>query len=160
MRASPARSLGATAGSWSGLCRRTKQRCDGRGNWINGGSAAKHQLRADFAVPPALHAELEHASLFYAGVGYSLAWLNGERVAPEEALGPWTTWQTRILHRCEDVTAMLRPGANALGVWLGGGQYDSTWTHAWFKGPHGTSPPLGLRLLLRLFNLHCCCEAL
>ena len=122
----------------------------GGAEWINGGSAAKHQLRADFAVPPALHAELEHASLFYAGVGYSLAWLNGERVAPEEALGPWTTWQTRILHRCEDVTAMLRPGANALGVWLGGGQYDSTWTHAWFKGPHGTSPPLGLRLLLRL----------
>ena len=92
---------------------------------------------------------MSHASLFYVGLGYSVAWLNGENVAPEEALGPWTTWPVRVLYRCKDVTAAMRSGTNAIGVWLGGGQYDSTWTHAWFKGP-GAHPPLGLRLLLRI----------
>lgn len=109
-----------------------------------------NQLRTEFTVTEQHISTMSHASLFYAGVGYSIAWLNGNNIAPEEALGPWTTWSQRILYRCKDVSLLLRPGVNAIGVWLGGGQYDSTWTHAWWKGPHGSHPPLGLRLILRL----------
>jgi alpha-L-rhamnosidase len=118
-------------------------------SWINGDG--RNQLRTEFPVPAEVHAAMAHASLFYSPVGYGLAWLNGVSVAPEAALGPWTTWSQRILYRCSDVTASLRPGANAIGVWLGKGQYDSTWTHAWFNAKeHGSSPPLGLRLVLRV----------
>ena len=56
--------------------------------WINGGSAG-NQLRNEFFLDAELHAAMAHASLFYSGVGYGLAWLNGVAVAPEEALGPW-----------------------------------------------------------------------
>jgi hypothetical protein len=35
------------------------------------------------------------------------------------------------------------------GVWLGSGQYDSSWTHAWCSAKQGCRPELGLRLLLR-----------
>ena len=79
--------------------------------WINGGDEG-NQLRAQFAVPAEHHAAMAHASLFYSGTGYGLAWLNGVNVAPEEALGPWTTWQQRILYRSKDVTATLKPGEN------------------------------------------------
>ena len=66
--------------------------------------------------------------------------------------GPWTTWSQRVLYRCKDATALLKPGANAIGIWLGKGQYDSTWTHAWWPGTKTSghaAPPLALRLLLK-----------
>ena len=71
--------------------------------WINGGNDdddANHkqlgqpkgktpgkQLRSDFVVPPALHASMDHASLFWVGVGYGKLWLNGGEVGADEALG-------------------------------------------------------------------------
>ena len=69
-------------------------------SWINGDG--RNQLRTEFPVPAEVHAAMAHASLFYSPVGYGLAWLNGVSVAPEAALGPWTTWSQRILYRCSD----------------------------------------------------------
>ena len=125
-------------------------------HWINGGSPTgnaagnstdRKQLRAEFQVPAEVFSQIEHASLFWAAVGYGKLWLNGAEIGGGKALGPWMTWSERILYRCEDVTASLAPGANAIGVWLGSGQYDSHWTQAWCK--RGCKPELGLRLLLR-----------
>eukprot|EP01048_Picozoa_sp_COSAG05_P016318 COSAG05_NODE_2085_length_3597_cov_2.234420_3_plen_569_part_00 len=137
--------------------------------WINGGNVSvlatvadtkvppaqdrsargRKQLRTSFDLPPAVRSAIAHASLFWAGVGYGKLWLNDEEVG-DEALGPWTTWSERILYRCEDVTNRLAAGNNAIGVWLGSGQYDSSWTHSWCSARKGCSPELGLRLLLRL----------
>ena len=156
--------------AWHQLATAVPQEAWGNAEWIYGGATAAYndqgtptdvpppqanthgnnQLRTEFTVTEQQMSTMSHASLFYAGVGYSVAWLNGDKLAPEEALGPWTTWSQRILYRCKDVSSLLRPGSNAIGVWLGGGQYDSTWTHAWWKGPRGSQPPLGLRLMLRL----------
>lgn len=68
------------------------------------------------------------ARLYISGLGVYEAWLNGEKVG-DEYLAPfyndynlWTQYQTY------DVTQMLKPGANALGVMLGNG---------WYKGRFG-----------------------
>jgi hypothetical protein len=126
--------------------------------WISGAAGVASdqasQLRAEFPVPE----NIAHASLYYAAVGAGKVWLNGVDVAADEALGPWTTWSERILFKCKDVTLSLRNITKAaIGVWLGGGEYNSRWTHAWCgqnEGPckglqKGQGPPLALRLLLR-----------
>jgi hypothetical protein len=51
-------------------------------------SRGNKQLRTVFEVPAALHDEIAHASLFWAGVGYGKLWINGKAVGDEE-LGPY-----------------------------------------------------------------------
>lgn len=73
--------------------------------------------------------------------------INGADVAPTEMLGPWTTWSRRVLYKVHNVTTLLRPGArNCFGAWLGNGQYNGVWTHAWARH----TPPLALLAHLRL----------
>jgi len=103
--------------------------------WI---TSPHNQYRATLTIPSGF--TLDRATAYWAGLGYGVLFVNGIRVAPEEALGPWTTWSKRVLYRCHDVSAALREGENTIGIWLGHGQYSSIWTHAWT--PH--APPLGL----------------
>jgi alpha-L-rhamnosidase len=49
--------------------------------------------------------------------------LNGARVGDHELAPGWTDYRRRIHYQAFDVTGLLRPGANALGVELGEGWY-------------------------------------
>jgi len=49
--------------------------------------------------------------------------INGRRVGDEVLTPGWTPYDRRLLYQTYDVTSLLRPGANALGVSLGDGWY-------------------------------------
>ncbi len=93
------------AGDWRGAA------------WLsspNGG--ALNTYRAEFFLEGAP----VRARLYVCGLGYAKAWLNGALVDDHE-LGPATVFRRRVLYDVVDVTPLLRPGANALGVMLGRG---------------------------------------
>ncbi len=79
------------------------------------------QLRKEFtlATPPA------RAVLFITAFGNVEPRLNGHRVADEYFTPGWTDYAKRLYYRAYDVTALLRPGANAIGALLADG---------WFRG--------------------------
>ena len=115
-----------------------------------GGGGSEHAGKSARLAHPLTHLLADPASPHRRATADGKLWLNGQEVSGDQALGPWTTWSQRILYRCEDVTSALLPGSNAIGVWLGSGQYDSVWTHAWCNSKKGCKPELGLRLLLRV----------
>jgi alpha-L-rhamnosidase len=88
-----------------------------RGAWIGGGN----ELRKEFA----LGAAVKRARAYVCGLGYHELRING-RKAGRSVLDPgWTTFDKRALYVTYDVTEMLRPGQNALGVILGQGWFKS-----------------------------------
>ena len=113
---------------------------NGTAPWLTSQHDGDNQYRVQFNLPSNIR--VTRATAYWAGLGYGVLFVNGQRVAPEEHLGPWTTWSKRVLYRCHDVSTLLTAGENVLGVWLGQGQYRSKWTHAWYR--KGSNPPLGL----------------
>ncbi len=86
---------------------------DWKGSWISGGN----QLRREFSV----EGTIVRARAYVAGVGYHELRING-RKAGDNVLDPgWTTYDKRVLYVTYDVTSLLRPGTNAVGVILGQG---------------------------------------
>ena len=77
-------------------------------------------LRREFVVKPGLRRAVAHVC----GLGcYELS-LNGRKVG--DALFPpgWTKYDKTCLYDTYDVTALLRPGRNAAGLFLGNGMYN------------------------------------
>ena len=86
-------------------------------------------LRKEFSVPGAV----TRARAYVAGLGFSELYLNGAKVG-DRVLDPAPTFyhndqeselQDRVLYSSYDVTGLLQPGGNAVGVWLGNGWYSS-----------------------------------
>ena len=66
------------------------------------------------------------ARLYATVLGVYEFYCNGERVG-EDVLAPgFTQYEKRVQYQTYDVTALLRPGANALGALLGNGWYCGT----------------------------------
>ncbi|MFJ6250521.1 MULTISPECIES: family 78 glycoside hydrolase catalytic domain [unclassified Streptomyces] len=71
---------------------------------------------------------IHRARLYITAHGLYEAEINGTRVG-DEALAPgWTVYPHRLRYRTHDVTALLTPGANTIGAWLGDG---------WYRGKYG-----------------------
>ncbi len=84
-------------------------------------------FRKEFGVGRAV----SMARLYITGLGYYEASLNGTRVG-DALLDPgWTDYAKRILYSTYDVTGMLKPGANCLGVTLGNGWYNPLPLRMW-----------------------------
>ncbi|NLP83339.1 family 78 glycoside hydrolase catalytic domain [Microbacterium sp. CFH 90308] len=66
---------------------------------------------------------LVRARLYATAHGLYEAELNGERVGDDTLSPGWTVYGARLRYYTYDVTEQLRPGANALGAWLGDGWY-------------------------------------
>ncbi len=91
------------------------------------GLAPVPYLRREFEVGD----DLLTARLYVTARGLYEAHLNGQRVG-EQVLAPgWTDYAMRIQYQAFDVTPMLVPGANAIGVLLGDG---------WYSGYFGSRP--------------------
>ncbi|MFA5418411.1 MAG: family 78 glycoside hydrolase catalytic domain [Bacteroidales bacterium] len=71
-----------------------------------------------------LKKEISKARLYIAGVGYPVAYLNGQRIGNDMLAMPWTQFAKQVLYSTYDVTSMVRNGQNALGVMLGNGWYN------------------------------------
>lgn len=71
-----------------------------------------------------LKKEVRSARLYIAGLGYSIAYLNGQRVGDHMLDMPWTQFAKQVMYNTFEVTSMLRKGKNAIGVMLGNGWYN------------------------------------
>lgn len=80
---------------------------------------AARMLRREFQVSR----PVRRATLYVSGLGLSEVYLNGHRIG-DHVLSPGLTEYTkRVFYVTHDVTGAVRPGDNALGVWLGNGRY-------------------------------------
>lgn len=71
-----------------------------------------------------LKKEIKSARLYIAGLGYSIAYINGQRVGDNMLDMPWTQFSKQVMYHTFDVTSMLQKGRNAIGVMLGNGWYN------------------------------------
>ena len=97
-----------------------------RGSWIGaalaGGpetGAPSPYLRTIFNVGK----KIASARLYATALGLYEFHLNGHRVGHDVFTPGWTEYKKRVQYQAYDVTALLRPGANAAGAILGDGWY-------------------------------------
>ncbi|MFI1732218.1 alpha-L-rhamnosidase [Streptomyces acidicola] len=83
-------------------------------------SFAAHQLRHGFRLP---RKKVSSARLYATALGVYEAHLNGRRVGRDRLAPGWTDYRKRVQYQTYDVTGSVRPGANALGVFLAPGWY-------------------------------------
>ncbi len=76
-------------------------------------------LRGSFSVA----GQVRSARAYVSALGLYELELNGRRVGDQLFTPGWTSYHHRIQYQTYDVTALLRPGANALGATLGDGWY-------------------------------------
>jgi alpha-L-rhamnosidase len=67
---------------------------------------------------------VERATLFVSGLGECEVYLNGRKVTSAVLTPGWTDYRKTVFYDTYDVTALLRTGANAIGVMLGNGMYN------------------------------------
>ncbi|MDR2676055.1 MAG: family 78 glycoside hydrolase catalytic domain [Opitutaceae bacterium] len=77
-------------------------------------------LRREFNVRPGLRRAIIHVT----GLGQYELTANGGRVGDGLLAPGWTHYAATCLYDTHDITAQLRPGANALGLQLAGGPYN------------------------------------
>ena len=91
-----------------------------------------HYLKKEFR----LSKKISSARLYISGLGYYEAYLNGKKVG-DHVLDPgFTAYRKQVFYVTHDITALIKPGNNLVGIMLGNGWYN----------------PLPLRLFGR-FNL-------
>jgi alpha-L-rhamnosidase len=82
-------------------------------------SGPSPMLRRDFAVK----GDVERARAYVTSHGlYEMA-INGQRIGDAVLTPGWTSYNKRLQYQTYDVTALLKKGANAIGVTLGNGWY-------------------------------------
>ena len=98
-------------------------------------------LRREFQV----RGPIKRARLYATALGLYDAAVNGRRVSSELAPG-WTDYAIRRQYQTHDVTALLAPGANALGVVMGDGWYCGFTGFGGKRELYGVDPELLLQL--------------
>ncbi len=63
------------------------------------------------------------ATAYITAHGMYDAQINGHRVGDAYLTPGWTAYKSRLQYQVYDVTSLLKPGANAIGVMLGNGWY-------------------------------------
>ncbi len=77
-------------------------------------------LRREFSIRPGLRRAVIHVT----GLGQYEFTVNGGRVGDGLLAPAWTNYASTCIYDTYDITAQLRPGANALGLQLAGGPYN------------------------------------
>ncbi len=96
------------------------------GKWIG---AATTDVEADNRPLPLLRkgvelkAPVSRAILYVSGLGQYEFRINGAKVGNQELAPGWTDYRKTIMYDTFEVTSLLHPGANALGIMLGSGMY-------------------------------------
>lgn len=103
------------------------------------------QLRHEFTVG----AGLAKATLYATAHGVYQAEINGLEVDDHVLKPGWTAYADRLNHETTDVTSLLTPGANAIGVWLAGGWFTEKYGfHGFAKPFYGEQPAVKVELHL------------
>lgn len=103
---------------------------------ISAGDGGLNTYRSTFTVGSS--SSVSRARLYIAGMGYWKAWINGQAVDSHE-LGTFTTFERRVLYDVVDVSSLVQPGCNGLGIMLG---------HGWFAQPTVNSGPRQFMMIL------------
>ena len=114
-------------------------------NWI-----AAHATDAEAGNDPmpllrknlSVSGTVARALLYTAGLGQYEFHINGAKVGNRELTPGWSDYRKTVFYDSYDVTSMLKPGANALGVMLGNGMYrvpETPGRYNKFTGSYG--PP-------------------
>ncbi|MGO8791482.1 MAG: family 78 glycoside hydrolase catalytic domain [Terriglobia bacterium] len=101
-------------------------------------------LRREFVLKP----RLERAVVHICGLGQYELTINGRRVSQDLLAPGWTKYDKTVLYDTYDVTSLLQPGPDAIGVLLGNGMYNVRGgRYAKFIGSFGPLKAIGqLRL--------------
>ncbi|MBX3433427.1 MAG: family 78 glycoside hydrolase catalytic domain [Pirellulales bacterium] len=95
---------------------------DWRAVWIVAPWSSEALLvRKEFLVRPGLRRATAHLT----GLGHFEFFLNGRRGSANLLSPGWTKYDRTCLYETHDVTNLLQPGANAIGMALGDGMYHS-----------------------------------
>jgi alpha-L-rhamnosidase len=101
-------------------------------------NAATTLLRREFTVKPGLRRALVHVS----GLGQYEFTANGVKAGDDVIAPGWTEYSKTCLYDTRDITALLREGANAVGIELANGMYSVPGgRYVKFKGSHGPRKP-------------------
>ena len=100
-------------------------------------------LRKSFSIAKTVRA----ARIYSTALGTYQLYLNGKRVGDEILAPGWTDYRKRIAYQVYDVTAQVRPGANAIGAMLAGGWYADGL--GWLQNRYNFGPP-PIRILAQL----------
>lgn len=91
---------------------------------------------------------VRQAVVLVSGAGFHELRVNGAKVGGHVLAPAWTNYRASMLYETFDVTALLQPGANALGVMLGNGFYNvAGGRYVKYNGSFG-QPRLALMLRL------------
>lgn len=95
---------------------------DWHGEWIGAGQPtdAAPLLRKTFQVSGAV----KRSRVYISGLGWYELYLNGQRVGDHVLDPAFTDYSRRILYATYDVTSLLKPGTNTIGVILGNGWFS------------------------------------
>ncbi len=84
-------------------------------------------------------AGLARATIHVSGLGQYELYVNGTRVGDDVLSPGWTKYDKTVLYDTRDLTPLLQPGANAIGLMLGKGMYRvDGGRYTKFKGSFGT----------------------
>jgi alpha-L-rhamnosidase len=99
---------------------------DWSAEWIKAGieeDTTKSQPAQYFRKAFSLDKEIQSARLYITCHGLYQAFINGRRVGEQVLTPGWTSYNKRLQYQVYDVTDLLQPGEQAMGVILGDGWY-------------------------------------
>jgi alpha-L-rhamnosidase len=97
---------------------------DWKGHWIGAGLSPSDPQALYLRRETILLKRPVRATAYICGLGYSVLYLNGQRVGDRVLDPAFTDYDKRVMYSTYDVTALLHLGPNALGVILGNGWYN------------------------------------
>jgi alpha-L-rhamnosidase len=104
-------------------------------------NAATTLLRREFSVKPGLRRALAHVC----GLGQYEFTANGAKSGDDVISPGWTKYDKTCLYDTRDITALLREGANAIGIELANGMYSVPGgRYVKLKGSHGPRKAIAL----------------
>jgi alpha-L-rhamnosidase len=101
------------------------QASDWKAKWIEPGYTEDTMMRPSPLMRKqfTLTKKIASATAYISAHGMYEAQLNGKRVGDAYLTPGWTAYKKRLQYQVYDITSMLNPGQNAIGVMLGSGWY-------------------------------------
>lgn len=87
-------------------------------------------LRKEFTVPGGV----KRATVYFSGLGWSELYINGQRIGDHLLSPPLSQYPKRSYYETYEVTRLVKPGSDAIGVVLGNGRFYSPRSNAFNSG--------------------------
>ena len=113
----------------------------GQRGQMMGATVSSPLLRKEFELTK----KVERARVYVCGLGWSELYINGTEVSDDVLSPNLTDYSQEVLYRTYDVTDLLKPGSNAMGLMLGNGWFSGSKV-MWRGRPWGDRPQAILRM--------------